>query len=113
MNETKLSVSDRNALRLFEEQDLVGAKIYFGDYIRLKGLRVGDIFYLHDEGLGSDAIIVIGNATPFTGVSTNDGGVGWDWDTYNYWKVDKVLRLYPEMNGSFLHPETVEKLWTL
>lgn len=83
--------------------DYSTSDIGLGDYIRLKKPNVGDIIYLKDRGFGVK-IVVIGNATPYEGVSY-DSHEGWDWEKYNAFKVMKVISMLPIPTGSYLCPE--------
>lgn len=100
--------ADRLALSLRTPEDLRDAKIYFGDYIRLKGLRYGDLFYLIEEQSRESKVILIGNGTPYNGV-TSTSDEGWCWALYNRWKVEYVMHIGLEMNGCWLHPTNVRQ----
>lgn len=89
-----------------------GSRIQFGDYIRLKGLKVGDIFYVAERkyfdndpgkrGTSRLFCLIVGNCTPFMGVGTHDGGVGWNWKDYQDLILVEHLRIGLEGDGSFL-----------
>lgn len=86
--------TEKNAFnfRLELEEDFTDAKIFFGDYIRLKKIYVGDIFCLESPDGDFDRVVFIGNGTPYEGISTISHD-GWDWKLYNAWRVVGKLRL--------------------
>lgn len=97
-----LDLGNDNAVRLRSIEDLSDTRVCFGDYIRLRGLSVGDIIYLKNDGSG-EKVIFVGNGSPYEGVSSVSHD-GWDFKTYNMWIVDRVFRLNLEANGAFLTP---------
>lgn len=101
-----IEVSDDNAMSFHLVDDLSDTEVRLGDYIRLKGLQVGQILYLKDDGSGQK-IIFVGNGTPHEGVSSISRD-GWYWKLWNHWTVNRVFQLAPELNGSFLAPGSVE-----
>jgi len=82
--------------------DFSNTNLKFGDYIRLRGLKRGDLIYLKDKGSGVKTVLV-GNSTPYEGVS-NTSEDGWDWNLYNLYEVWLVYRLELEKDGSWLEP---------
>lgn len=102
----EIEISDHTALQLNLVEDLSETDVRLGDYIRLKGLQVGMMLYLKDDG-GGRKIILIGNGTPCEGL-TNVSHDGWYWKTYNNWIVSRVLYLQPQLCGSYLDPRCVE-----
>lgn len=42
-------------------------------------LHPGDMIYLDNKGVVQ--LLVIGHATPYIQPTTNDGGIGWSWDS--------------------------------
>ena len=75
-----------------EIEDFTKSSLFLGDYIRLKGLSPGNIFCLESPDGSFQRTLMIGNATPYEGVSTTSHA-GWDWELYNAWRVVKVLHL--------------------
>ncbi len=98
----EITISKDHELQLNLLEDFTDTEIRLGDFIRLKGLEVGVILYLKDDG-GEHKIILIGNGTPYNGLSTISGE-GWDWKLYNNWIVTRVLYLQPNLHGSYLDP---------
>ena len=101
----ELNFGDGTGVSLRSVIDLTDSEIRLGDYIKLRGLEIGDIIYLRDDGANTK-VIFIGNATPYEGVS-NVPQKGWDSSLYNTWIVDKVVRMSLEQNGLWLDPRTV------
>ncbi len=104
----EITISDENQLDLNLMDDLSDTEVRLGDYIRLKGLQVGMILYLKNDG-GGQKIILVGNGTPYEGLSTVSHD-GWHWSLYNNWIVSRVLRLQPQLHGSYLDPHCVEEV---
>lgn len=104
----EISISDDHQLDLNLVEDFSDTEIRLGDFIRLKGLQVGMVFYLKNSVLGTQ-ILLIGNGTPYEGPSTVSHD-GWDWDTYNSWIVTRVLYLQPQLSGSYLTPGCVKEV---
>ena len=82
-------------------EDFENSDLGFGDYIRLKGLEVGTIIELEGRkasdtcsgwAKGVKKTLIVGNCTPFEGVSTTSHD-GWDWHLCNNWRVIRVIRL--------------------
>jgi hypothetical protein len=103
----EISISPDNQLDLNLVEDLSDTEVRLGDFIRLRGLQVGMILYLRNDGSGQK-IIFVGNGTPGAG-TTEACYLGWDWKLYNHWVVNRVLYLQPQLNGSFLNPEHVRQ----
>lgn len=104
----EITISDDTQLDLNLVDDLSDTEVRLGDYIRLKGLRVGMILYLKNDGSGTK-IIFVGNGTPAEGLSTVSHD-GWYWKLYNNWIVSRVLYLQPQLNGSFLDEQYVRDI---
>lgn len=85
----------------FSERD-----ISLSDYILLRGLSVGDLIILKNDGRDEHSILV-GNSTPYVGV-TSSSEEGWDFGTYNAWKVKAVYRL--TIGKEFLDPQYVKRV---
>lgn len=100
-----VKVGDRLSLHVgyesFENTDLG-----FGDYIRLKGLQVGDVFHLETRDGNIRRTIVIGNGTPFEGISQTSHD-GWDWQLYNSFRVLSRASLHTD-GGEYLTPVEVK-----
>lgn len=88
-------------------RDFSKKPIQFGAYLCDQELECGDIIFLIDDD-GNTDVIMIGNATPYMGVSTSDGGLGWDYNDYNAWRVVSVSK-YSHPN--FLRAEKVQKVY--
>lgn len=82
-------------------ENFEGSDLGFGDYIRLKGLKVGSIIQLEGRkasktcsgwALGVKRTLVVGNCTPFEVVS-NTSDEGWDWHACNNWRVISISHL--------------------
>ncbi len=86
--------------------DLSKTKVMLGDFIRLHGLQPGMIIYLKNDGSAIPKMLIIGNATPYEGVSSISHD-GWDWDAYNCWEVEKVL-LISEPNNRMLNADDID-----
>ena len=91
-----------NGLVISLIDDLSNTSIKFGDYIRLKGLRVGDIFRLQADDTTDPVFVLIGNATPYMSITTSDGCIGWSWDEYNHWRVMDVVHLTLKSGGRWM-----------
>lgn len=100
------NIDDDHALELRVAEDFSNTNIRLGDYIRLRGLCVGDILYLQDPNRDTK-VIFIGNGTPYEGVSSVSHD-GWYWDVYNAWTLLKVVRLAIAGEGEPLSPVEVE-----
>ncbi len=103
-----IDISDQNAMSFHLVDDLSDTEVHLGDYIRLKGLEVGYILYLNNDG-GGQKVIFVGNSTPYEGISSISHD-GWNWDLYNNWTVNRVYRLQLELSGSFFSPGHLDPL---
>jgi hypothetical protein len=58
--------------------DYLDKNITLTTYIKLHGLYVNTILLVHD---GANIFnLIIGSATPYCQPTTNDGGIGWNYD---------------------------------
>lgn len=102
-----IEIDERLGFEIAAPEDFRESKLYFGDYIRLRGLRYGDLFYLEKSG-GEVQVVLIGNATPYEGPSSVSHD-GWYWNAYNHWRVLYHTRIDLERDGSWLPPIEAKK----
>ena len=96
-------VSDKLSFNVSNES-FEGSSLGFGDYIRLRGLKIGDVFHLTDGA--NYRTVIIGNGTPYEGIESTSHN-GWDYALYNSWRILSVSHLHTQ-GGEFLGHQEID-----